>query len=73
MGGEELPLLDFGDGLMDGLSDVVDVLGGQTAHVDASAGHQVHMLLFDHERHLLGCETRSHSLYSVTHSLTCLL
>lgn len=50
-------LLDLGDGLVDGLSDVVDVFGCQAAHVDAPAGHQVDVLLLDHVRHLLGCET----------------
>lgn len=51
------PLLDFGDGLVDGLSDVVDILAGQAAHVDAAASHQVHVLLFDHVLHLFGCST----------------
>lgn len=54
MGGHKQPLLDFGDGLVDGLSDIVNVLGGQAAHVDAAAGHQVHVLLFDHVLHLFG-------------------
>lgn len=53
------PLLDLGDGLMDGLSHVVDVFGRQAAHVDTSAGHQVDVLLFDHVRHLLGCDTHN--------------
>lgn len=57
MGGQEHPLLDLSDGIVDGLSDIVDVLGGQTAHVDATAGHQVHVLLFDHVLHLFGCKT----------------
>ena len=48
-------LLDAGDGVVDGLGHVVDVLGGQTTHVDAAAGHQVDVLLFDHVLHLLGC------------------
>lgn len=68
-GGQKHHLLDFGDGFMDGLSDVVDVLGGQTAHVDATAGHQVHMPLFDHVLHLFGCDT--HNIMSVVgHSFT---
>lgn len=32
-------LLNLSDRLMDGLRHVVDVLGGQTTHVDTSAGH----------------------------------
>lgn len=59
LGGQKHCLLDFGDGLMDGLSNVVDVLGGQTAHVDAPAGHQVHVSLFDHVLHLFGCDTQN--------------
>ena len=51
-------LLDAGDGVVDGLGHVVDVLGGQTTHVDAAAGHQVDVLLFDHVLHLLGCERK---------------
>lgn len=47
------PLLDSGDSVVDGLGDVVDVLGGQAAHVDAATGHQVHVLLLDHVVHLL--------------------
>lgn len=58
------PLLDRGDGFMDGLSNVVDVLGGQTAHVDATAGQQVHMLLLDHVLHLFDC--RTHYIETVT-------
>lgn len=50
-------LLDRGDGFVDGLSDVVDVLGGQAAHVDAAAGHQVDVLLLDQVLHLLGWKT----------------
>jgi len=46
--------LDLGHGVVDGLGHVVDVLGGQAAHVDAAARHQVHVLLFDHELHLFG-------------------
>ncbi len=61
VGGHKQPLLDLGDGLVDGLSDIVDVLGGQTAHVDATAGHQVHVLLFDHELHLFGCKTHDNT------------
>lgn len=57
VGGQKQPLLDLGDGLVDGLSDIVDVLGGQAAHVDATAGHQVHVLLFDHVLYLFGCNT----------------
>lgn len=49
------PLLDRGDGLVDGRGHVVDVLGGQTAHVDAAAGHQVDVFLLHHELHLFGC------------------
>lgn len=59
--GQLQPLLDRGDGLVDGLSDIVDVLGGQAAHVDATAGHQVHVLLFDHVLHLFGCKAQQHS------------
>lgn len=55
--GQEPLLLDFSDGLVDSLGDVVDVLGGEAAHVDAAAGHQVHVLLFDHVLHLFGCST----------------
>lgn len=55
------PLLDRGDGIVDGLGDVVDVLGGQAAHVDATAGHQVHVLLFDHVVHLLAWRTHHNS------------
>lgn len=51
------PLLDGGDGLVDGRRHIVDVLGGQTAHVDTAAGHQVDVLLLHHELHLLGCGT----------------
>lgn len=47
---------------MDGLGDVVDVLGGQAAHVDATAGHQEHVLLFDHVLHLLGCGTNHNAV-----------
>lgn len=49
------PLLDRGDGLVDGGGHIVDVLGGQTAHVDAAAGHQVDVFLLHHELHLFGC------------------
>lgn len=51
--------LDLGDGLVDGLGHVVDVLGGQPAHVDAAAGHQVDVLLFDHVFNLFSCETKT--------------
>lgn len=49
------PLLDRGDGLVDGRGHIVDVLGGQTAHVDTAAGHQVDVFLLHHELHLFGC------------------
>lgn len=49
------PLLDCGDGLVDGRGHIVDVLGGQTAHVDTAAGHQVDVFLLHHELHLFGC------------------
>lgn len=67
VGGQEVggrrrwPLLDRGDGIVDGLGDVVDVLGGQAAHVDATAGHQVHVLLLDHVVHLLAWRTHHNS------------
>lgn len=32
-------LLHAGDGLMDGLSHVVYVLGGEAAHIDTTTGH----------------------------------
>lgn len=57
MGGGGRALLHLGDRLVDGLSHIVDVFGCQAAHVDASTGHQVDVLLFDHVCHLLGCET----------------
>lgn len=38
-------LLDPGDSFMNGLSNVVNILGGQATHVDATAGHQVDVLL----------------------------
>lgn len=44
---------------MDGLGHVVDVLGGQPAHVDAAAGHQVDVFLFDHVFNLFSCETKT--------------
>lgn len=47
-------LLDRGDGLVDGLSHVVDVLTRQTAHVDATAGHQVDVFLLHQIFDLLG-------------------
>lgn len=55
-------LLDGGDCIMDGLSNIVDVLGGQTTHVDATTGHQVHVLLLNQVLHLFGCKTH----YTVT-------
>lgn len=59
MGGRgRRPLLDRGDGVVDGLGHVVDVLAGQAAHVDATAGHQVHVLLLDHVVHLLAWRTQ---------------
>lgn len=69
VGGQKQPLLDLGDGLVDGLSDIVDVLGGQPAHVDATAGHQVHVLLLDHVLHLLGCETHNSTVGRMGHHL----
>lgn len=48
-------LLDLGHCLVDGLCDIVDVLGGETTHVDTTAGHQVDMLLLNHVLHLLSC------------------
>lgn len=59
------PSLDLGDGVVDGLSHVVDVAAGQTAHVDAAARHQEHVPLFDHELHLFGCNTH-HNTERVT-------
>lgn len=53
--GRGRPLLDRGDGLVDGRGHVVDVLGGQTAHVDATAGHHVDVFLLHHEFHLFRC------------------
>lgn len=53
--GRVRPLLDRGDGLVDGRGHIVDVLGGQTAHVDTAAGHQVDVFLLHHELHLFGC------------------
>lgn len=66
-GGVRPPSLDRGDGFMDGLSNIVDVLGGQTAHVDATAGQQVHMLLLDQVLHLFDCKT--HYTVTVTQSV----
>lgn len=65
-GGRGRPLLDLGDGIVDGLGDVVDVLGGQATHVDAAAGHQVDVLLPDHELHLFGCRTTEQQLHTVS-------
>lgn len=53
MGG---PLLDLCHRLMDGLCDVVDILGGHTAHVDATASHQVDVLLLYEIFDLFGVE-----------------
>lgn len=68
VGGQKQPLLDLGDCLVDGLSDVVNVLAGQAAHVDATAGHQVHVSLFDHVLHLFGCKTHYNTV-TVTQSV----
>ena len=49
------PLLDLRHRLVDGLRDVVDVLGGHAAHVDTTARHQVDVLLLYEISHLLSC------------------
>lgn len=54
----EGPLLDLGDSLVDGLGYVIDVLRRQPAHVDATASHQVDVLLLDHVFYLFGCKER---------------
>lgn len=56
---QEIRLLDSGDGFMNGLSDVVNILSGQATHVDAATGHQIDVLLLHQVLHLLGCEIQA--------------
>ena len=56
-----MSLLDLGDSLVDGFGHIVDVLGGQTTHVDAAARHQVDVLLLHHILHLLSCRDNTES------------
>lgn len=65
----ETLLLDLGNCLMDGLGHIVDVLAGQTAHVDATTGHQIDMFLLYHVFHLFSCRGKEQDV--LTHLTLC--
>ena len=43
---------DIGDNIMNGVGDVLHVLGGQSAHVDSARAQQVDVVLLLHDLHL---------------------
>lgn len=52
--------LDVSHCVVKGSGNIVDVLGGETAHVDTTAAQQVDVVILDKMLALLGCKTTKH-------------
>lgn len=56
--------LDFGDCFIDGFSDIIQVLCGQTTHVDTATGHQVDVFLLDQVLYLFNWKGKRQNVRS---------